>query len=60
MSSTFYGKGANFCKTKSSRGADYTVPRRNCQELFAGFVQIILLDKSSRVWHNLGKFGKTP
>ena len=60
MSSTFYGKGANFSKAESWCGANYTVPRQNCQVLFAGIVQIILLDKSLRGWYNLRKFRKTP
>ena len=60
MSSTFYGKGANFSKAESWCGADYTVPRRNCQVLFAGIVQIILLDKSLRGRYNLRKFRKIP
>ena len=60
MSSTFYGKGANFCKAESWCGAEYTVVRRRCQVLFAGIVQIILLDKSVRGGYNLRKFRKTP
>ena len=60
MSSTFYGKGANFCKVESWCGANYTVPRRNCQVLFAGIVQIILLDKSVQSRYNLRRFRQTP
>ena len=60
MSSTFYGKGANFFKAESWCGAEYTVPRRNCQVLFAGIVQIILLDKSLRGGYNLRRFRQTP
>ena len=40
--------------------ANYTVVGRRCQVLFAGIVQIILLDKSLRGRYNLRKFRKTP
>ena len=56
----FTGKVQIFKKRSLGAPRHFKCKCEICQELFAGFLQIILLDKSSRVWHNLGKFGKTP